>query len=104
MSVVHSSLRTLPCLADSKLHQATVTAAQLHIWEMHVGTVQLFICGPGPDAWLAYSESYYTGQVGTEEERNIARRAVAILNREQLQNKDAGPTEIKAALARAKKA
>lgn len=104
MSIVHKSLRTNQCLADHPNHQTAIAAAvatQLHIWEMHVGTVRLFIVGPGPDAWLACSESCYSGQVGTDEERNIARRAVILLNREQLQNKDAGTAEIKAALERA---
>lgn len=83
---------------------ATPVAAVLHIWELHVGTVQLFIVGPGPAAWLACSESVYSGQIGTDEERAIARRAVILLNREHLQDKDAGPAEIKAALERARRA
>lgn len=102
MPSVHKSLRSPACLADQPGHQAAVATA-LHIWELHVGTVQLFIVGPGPDAWLACSKSYYSGQVGTDEERNIARRAVILLNREQMQTKDAGPAEITAALERARK-
>jgi hypothetical protein len=103
MSVIHKSLRAPACLADHPNHQASVATA-LHIWEVHVGTVQLFISGPGPHAWLACSESCYSGQIGTDEERAIARRAVALLNRHQLQNKDAGPDEIKAALEVARRA
>lgn len=107
MSIIHKSLRAPACLADHPNHQAAVTATvatALHIWEVHVGTVQLFISGPGQDAWLACSESYYSGRIGTDEERDIARRAVILLNDEQIQNKDAGPTEIRAALERARRA
>jgi len=103
MSIIHKSLRSPACLADHPNHQAAV-AASSHIWEMHVGWVQLFIVGPGQDSWLVCSEAYYTGQIGTDQEREIARRAVILLNREQLQNKDAGPTEIRAALERARRA
>ena len=71
-------------------------------WHLHTGTVRLYICGPGTDAWLACSESCYSGQIGSEEEREIARRAIALLKREHLQDKDAGPTEIRAALERAR--
>ena len=88
--------RPQPYLADHPVHLTAAT--HLHIWGLHVGWIQLFIAGPGPDAWLACSESYYYGQVGTEEERNLARRAVAILNRTHRQNNDAGPSEIRAAL------
>ena len=89
--------RPQPCLADQPVHLAAA-ATHSHIWEMHVGWIQLFIAGPGPDAWLACSESYYYGQVGTEDERNLARRAVAILAVAHRQNNDAGPNEIRAAL------
>ena len=89
--------RPVPCLADQPVHLAAA-ATHSHIWEMHIGFVQLFICGPGSDAWLACSESYYYGRVGTAEERSLARRAVAILARTQRQNNDAGPNEIRAAL------
>lgn len=103
MSIVDKSLRAPTCLADSTLHQTAVTTS-LHIWELHVGTVQLFIVGPGPNAWLACSESCYSGQIGTDEERRIARYAVILLNNERLQDKDAGPDEIKDALQRAHRA
>lgn len=98
MSIVHHSLRSKRCLAEDPNHQTAV--ASLHAWELHIGTVQLFICGPGPDAWLACSDPCYSGQIGTDHERAVARRALLILNREHLQNKDAGPEEIKQALAR----
>lgn len=75
----------------------------LHVWELHTGTIKLFICGPGQDAWLACSESYYSGTIGSDEEREIALAAVALLNRDHLQDKDAGPTEIRAALERARR-
>ena len=71
-------------------------------WHLHTGTVRLYICGPGTDAWLACSESYYSGRIGSDEEREIAHAALALLKRDHLQDKDAGPTEIRAALERAR--
>lgn len=73
-------------------------------WHLHTGTVKLYICGPGPgpDSMLACSESYYSGQIGSDEERQIAAAAIAILNQERPGDKDAGPTEIRAALERAR--
>lgn len=74
----------------------------LERWHLHTGTVKLFISGPGPEAWLACSESYYSGQIGSEEEREIAHAALAILNEQHGQDKDAGPAEIRAALERSR--
>lgn len=71
-------------------------------WHLHTGTVRLYICGPGTDAWLACSESYYSGQIGSDEEREIARLAIEILNQQHGQDKDAGPDEIRTAMARAR--
>lgn len=97
MATTYKKHRPQPCLADQPVHLAAA-ATRAHSWEMHIGSVQLFIEGPGPDAWLACSKSCYSGQVGTDEERSIARRAVAILTRSHLHNKDAGPNEIRTAL------
>lgn len=97
MSIVDRSLRTPACLADHPVHQTAVKSV-LYIWELHVGTVQLFIVGPGPDAWLKCSEASYDGTIGSCRERAIARRAVRILNPTRREDKDAGPTEIRAAL------
>ena len=80
---------------------STPTPQALEAWHLHTGTVRLYICGPGADAWLACSESYYSGQIGTDKERAIAHAAITLLKREHLQDKDAGPTEIRAALERA---
>lgn len=77
-------------------------AAVHHVWHLHIGFVQLFIVGPGFDAWHACSKSYYTGQVGTDDERAIAHRAVHILARRHRDDKEAGSAEIHRALADAK--
>lgn len=82
---------------------STPTPQAVEPWHLHTGTVRLYICGPGTDAWLACSESYYTGRIGSDEEREIARAALVFLNREHGQDKDAGPAEIRAALERARR-
>lgn len=55
-------------------------------WEIHVGSVRLYIVGPGPHAMLRCSEPVYKGKIGTPEEWNIARKALRILNREYHQD------------------
>jgi hypothetical protein len=97
---VHTSLRAKTGSVDHPNHQ-NATPIGLECWHLHVGHVQLFIVGPGPDAWLACSEPCYSGRIGTQQERNIARRAIEILARNHNQNKDAGPDEIRAALRQA---
>lgn len=67
-------------------------------WHLHVGTVQLFIVGPGPEAWLACSEASYLGQVGTDEERNLARRALRFLSLRHAKDMDAGVDTIRHAM------
>ena len=71
-------------------------------WYLHVGTVNLYIVGPGPSAMLRCSEPYYTGEIGSDEEKAIARIAVDQLNRELEQNISSGPEIIVAALEKAK--
>jgi hypothetical protein len=95
------SIRPTPCLADHPVHLAHVAASN-HTWELHIGTVQLFISGPGPDAWLACSEPCYSGSIGTDHERHVAHKAVTILRKNHGQNKDAGIPEIQTALALAR--
>jgi hypothetical protein len=51
-------------------------------WEIHVGSVRLYIVGPGQHAMHRCSEPVYRGKIGTPEEWNIARKALRILNQE----------------------
>lgn len=51
---------------------------------------------------LRCSEPYYTGEIGSDEEKAIARIAVDQLNRELEQNISSGPEIIVAALEKAK--
>lgn len=92
-----TGLRATRCLAD------TQRGNRLATWELHVGSIRLYIVGPGHDCMHAVSDSYYSGIVGSAAERAIARRAVAVLNAEHHDDKDAGLPEIRAALARAAK-
>jgi hypothetical protein len=87
-----------PCLADHPIYQKRSTAIQ-DTWHIHRGTVALYIVGPGPTAMHRASDSYYFGKIGTDEEWQIARRALGILRRTATE--DAGPEEIKAALEKA---
>jgi hypothetical protein len=68
-------------------------------WYLHTGRICLYIIGPGPLAMHRCSESYYRGEVGSEEERRVANLAILQLNRELDQNMYAGPEVIKVALA-----
>jgi len=50
-------------------------------WEVHIGFVKLAIIGPADHLWFAVSNAVYgTGPVGTDKERDRARRAVDVLN------------------------
>lgn len=69
-------------------------------WRMEVGSVRLWIIGPGSDAMHPASQTYYSGRIGTELERQIAQRAVEILDRTR-RDHDAGKAEIQAALDQA---
>lgn len=59
-------------------------------WELHTGYVKLFIVGPGENDWFACSAAHYDGPVGTPREREIARRALAILNQDFRHARDIG--------------
>jgi hypothetical protein len=89
------------CLAD-KVERNTI---QLPVqrWHLHRGTVQYFICGPGPAAMHPCSQPVYQGRYPTISVREgvIARKAIAILTTYHGQNKDAGPKVIKDALKEA---
>ena len=55
-------------------------------WEINVGSVRLYIVGPGPHAMLRCSEPVYRGKIGTLEEWAIARKALRILNQEHAED------------------
>lgn len=88
----------IPCLNKGPAK----TEATLH-WQLVVGTVQIFISGPGPDAWLACSKPNYEpgSKPGTESERYVARRALKICIQRHRDDRDAGVSEIKAAFKQA---
>lgn len=65
-------------------------------WEIHVGSVYLYLVGPGPDAMRRCSRRNINP--GTPEEWALARKALAILNDRHRENKDAGEAEILAVL------
>ncbi len=96
LNPVRKNLREKRGFIDSTNYKAP----PLPQWEIHVGHVQLFIVGPGPDAWLACSKPEYRPGIkpGTHRERAIAQRAILILRHA---GPDAGVPEIKAALAEA---
>lgn len=72
-------------------------------WEMHVGTVHLFIVGPGSNSMWPVAGPYYRGQVGTDNERRIARAAVVILGREHRDNNEPTLELVMEAMERAAK-
>lgn len=68
----------------------------LPAWEIYTGSVYLYIVGPGPDAMRRCSRR--SMNPGTFEEKELAHKALEILNERFRENKDAGPTEILAVL------
>lgn len=68
-------------------------------WQLVQGTVKLIIMGPGRDAWLACSDAYYSGQIGSDRERKIALAAIEKLKLKHGEDIDAGVPEIRSALA-----
>ncbi len=62
----------------------------------------LFIVGPGEFDMQKCSEAYYSGEIGTQKEREIAKIAIGILNKESQNDSDAGPEVIRRALEKAK--
>lgn len=71
-------------------------------WEIYVGSVRLYLVGPGPHAMLRCSEPVYRGKIGTPEEWNIARKALRILNKEFHQDITADGATIARVLDRAR--
>jgi hypothetical protein len=89
------------CTADHHLRHGT--AHRIHVWHLHRGTAQWFICGPGPAAMLACSAPDYTGRSPkmTDREKRIAHKAIEILEANHRENTEAGPKEIQHALTQA---
>ncbi len=94
---------TARCPADSKPRARSANAPEPTSlpWELHIGFSRLTIIGPGDQQWFAASPPYYTGQVGTSEERETAARAVAILNAEHRNHTTADTAFVNAILNRA---
>jgi len=72
-------------------------------WEIHVGSVRLYIVGPGPHAMHRCSEPVYQGKIGTPEEWAIARKALRILANEHMDDMEADATTIQRVLERVRK-
>jgi|GEM_PF-3245196 len=72
-------------------------------WEIHVGSIRLYIVGPGPHAMHRCSEPVYRGDIGTPEEWRIARRALGILAKKHMNDMDADATTIQRVLERIRK-
>lgn len=65
-------------------------------WEIHVGSIYLYIVGHGPTAMRKCSRRSINP--GTPQEWELAQRALGILNECHRENEDAGVFEILAAL------
>lgn len=97
MSQILKSLREKRGSADTHHKTPPVLVEK---WRVEVGTHRLWIIGPGAHAMHAASASYYSGRIGTDLERQIAQRAVQILDRTH-RDREAGKSEIQAALDQA---
>jgi hypothetical protein len=72
-------------------------------WHLHDGRMRLYICGAPhqPKAWFPVTAPDSSAmRHGTQEERNIAMKAVEWLKLNHRDNPDAGPKEIREALER----
>lgn len=70
-------------------------------WSLYIGLIKLTILGPEDHQWFSVSKSSYGLTVGTPMERDIANRAVAILNREHPNDSTISRPQIDAIIARA---
>lgn len=95
----HSSAHR--CTADRLATRKAPPATMEPSWSLYVGLIKLAIIGPEDHQWFSVSKPCYQGVVGTERERDIARRAVRILNREYSGNSTIGRATIDDILARA---
>lgn len=88
------------CHADTIL-RGTAQPITIVRWHLHRGTHRYYIVGPGGTAMHPCSEPDYVGRHPTIQPREaaIARAAIADLNQRFRDNRDAGPEEIKQALA-----
>ena len=73
--------RSHACAADI-IQNRKAPAPMPPPWELHVGLIKLAIIGPADHQWFSVSKPCYGGPVGTDREKDIAQRAVSILNRE----------------------
>jgi hypothetical protein len=96
-ATILSSLREKRGSADIN---RTQTPELIEKWRVDVGTIRLWIIGPGSDAMYPASREYYSGRIGTDEERAIAQRAVQLLDIHH-RTRDAGKAEIQFALNQA---
>ena len=71
-------------------------------WEIHVGSVRLYLVGPGPHAMLRCSEPVYRGKIGTPEEWSIARKALRLLIKDHSEDLEADGNTIAKVLERVK--
>lgn len=100
-----SASQYLPNLHRGPAAYRNQPSSPSHKWELIVSTVQLFISGPGPQAWCACSKPNYEpgSKAGTPQERAIAQRALLILIKRHWEDMDAGVSHIQEALALAAK-
>lgn len=61
--------------------EPSVFIPEIEKWSIHVGTVHLFIVGPGETSMLKCSEPYYRGKIGSDLEYKIAKATVKMLNK-----------------------
>lgn len=54
---------------------------EIERWSLHVGTIHLFIVGPGEFSMVRCSDPYYEGEIGNDDERAIANIAISFLNK-----------------------
>lgn len=70
-------------------------------WELYIGWIKLAIVGPGEKQWFPCSKHYYSGRVGSDAERETARRAIRILNVEHRNDRTLERPQIDAIIKRA---
>lgn len=87
-----------------RVQDSTIRITEQQQWGVFYGTVHVFITGPNMGSMWKVTDAYYKGQVGTDEERRIARNAVVLLSRER--RYETNPTEamVMEAMDRARRA
>jgi len=89
-------------LHELKSQQPEKVEVKRDLWYLWKGTVHLFIVGPSEFAMHRCTEPAYSGRIGTDEERAIAKMAIKKLNDDLVNNFDKGPEIIKKALNEAR--